>query len=123
MDAHDGVATDPHTGQHRHLPADPDVFFDDDRMRLARAAAIRHGFGVGEMVPNLTGSEDAIGADVDAFRRDDGAAVQPGVPADANHRLRARGDQAIDLGVRPGVDVGLQHHLPRPLDAEPAIPQ
>jgi len=123
VDAHHGVATDPHAGQHGHLSANPDVVFDNDRMRLARASAIRGGFGIGEMVANLTRSEDAIGTHVDPLGRHDGAAVEPGAPADADHRLGARGDKAVDLGVRPRVDVGLQHHLPRPLDAQPAIPE
>ena len=123
MNAHDRVATDPHAGQHGHLSADPDVVLDDDGARLAGLATISRRLGVGEMVPDLTGTEDAIGADVDSVSGDDGAAVQPGVPADVDDRLRARGDQAVDLGVRPGVDVRLQHHPPGALDAQPAIPE
>ena len=40
-----------------------------------------------------------------------------------DYSLRPRRDQAVDLGVRPGVDVRLQHHLPRPRDAQPTISQ
>ena len=75
------------------------------------------------MIPNLAGTEDAIGADVDSFGGDDGAAVEPGVPADADDRLRAGRDEPVDLGMRPGVDICVQYHLAGPLDAQPAIPE
>src|ERR1700675_5043984 len=123
MDAHHGVAGDVDAGQHGYLAANPDVLFDDDGLRLARASAIRRRFGVGEMVANLTGTEDAIRAHLNPFGGDDGAAVQPGVATDVDDRLGAGGDEAVDLGVRPGVDIGVEHHPSRPLNAEPAVPE
>lgn len=123
MDAHNGVAADVDAGQHGYLSADPDVFLDDDRVRLAGLATVHRGFGIGEMVPNLTGTEDTIGTDLDPLGGDDGAAVQPGVATDLDQRVGARGDEAVDLGVRPGVDIGVEHHSSWSLDAQPAVPE
>src|ERR1700694_4870061 len=75
------------------------------------------------MVPNVTGAEHAVSTDLDPFGGDDGAAVQPGVTADADDRLGAGGDQAVHFGVRPGVDIRLDFHSPGTGDAKPAIPQ
>src|ERR1700674_4953547 len=109
VNADDRVAADPHAGEDRDLAADPDVLLDHDRLRLARTATINRRFRVGEMVPNLAGAEHAIGADIDPIGGDDRAAVQAGVAADVDYRLAAGGDEAVYFGVRPGVDVRLEH--------------
>lgn len=73
------------------------------------------------MVPNLAGTKHAIRSDVDPIGGDDGTAVQSGVTADADHRLASSGDETVDLRMRPGVDVGLEHDLPRAGNAESAV--
>ena len=75
------------------------------------------------MVPNLARAKHAVSTDIDPLGGDDGAAVQPGVATDVDHRLRTRGDQSVDLGVRPGIDVRLEHHPARTRDPQAAIPQ
>ena len=75
------------------------------------------------MVPNLTGAEHAVGADIDPVGGDDGAAVQPRLTTDVDHRLGASGDQTVDLGVRPGIDIRLEHDPSRTRDPQATVPQ
>src|SRR5258708_12937646 len=75
------------------------------------------------MVPYLTGTEHAVGPDLAPFGGDDGAAVQPGVAPDVDDGPGAGGDQTVDLGVRPGVDISLEFHSPGTGDPKPAISQ
>src|SRR5207249_12290973 len=85
--------------------------------------AIDRRLGIGEMVPDLAGAQHAIRPDLDSVGRDDGAAVEPGVAPDVDDRLGAGGDEAVDLGVGPGVDISTEFHSTGTRNPQPAIPQ
>src|SRR5436309_8581600 len=123
VDPYYRIATDAHAGEDRDLATDPDVRLDHDRLRLSGPPTILRGLGVGEMIADLARPEDAVGAHLHPVGGDDGAAVQPGIASDVDHGLLSSGDQPVDLRVRPGVDVRLEHHPAGAGDTEPAIAQ
>src|SRR2546429_8363736 len=68
-------------------------------------------------------AQHRIRLDIDPLGGDDGAAIQPRVATDADDRLRAGGDEAIDLGVRPGINVSPELHSAGTGNPQPAIPE
>src|SRR5205807_10156060 len=83
--------------------------------------AIDRRLGIGEMVKNLAGAEHTVCSDLDPFGGDDGAAVQSRVAANPDDRLGSGGDQAVYLGMRPGVDVSPEFHAPGTGNPKPPI--
>ena len=60
-------------------------------------------------------------AHLDAFGGYERAPVESGIPANANQRPGLGRDQAVDLGVGPGIDISIQHDIARPRDVKTPI--